>query len=131
MDQTISLQALVQCAALILGIWGFVKVIMEIVKAITTRHDKEMEWTKTKEELEKSRQEITEKYDKKLSEMEKMINENHCQTEAKIQELATFNILLMKSVRAILAGQIEQGLNGPVREAKKALDEFIDNKLFD
>ena len=63
--------------------------------------------------------------------MEKMINENHCQTEAKIQELATFNILLMKSVRAILAGQIEQGLNGPVREAKKALDEFIDNKLFD
>ena len=131
MDQTITLQALVQCAALIVGIWGFVKIIMEIVKAIEARHDKEMEWNKTKEDLEKGRQEIIERYDKKLGELEKMIIENYAQTEAKIQELNACNMLLTKSIRAILAGQIEQGLNGPVKEAKKALDEFIDSKAFD
>ena len=60
-----------------------------------------------------------------------MIIENYAQTEAKIQELNACNMLLTKSIRAILAGQIEQGLNGPVKEAKKALDEFIDSKAFD
>lgn len=131
MDQTITLQALVQSAALIVGIWGFIKIVMEIVKAINARHDKEMEWDKTKEDLEKGRQEIIERYDKKLGELENMIIENYAQTEAKIQELNACNMLLTKSIRAILAGQIEQGLNGPVKEAKKALDEFIDSKAFD
>lgn len=131
MDQTITLQALVQSAALIVGIWGFIKIVMEIVKAINARHDKEMEWDKTKEDLEKGRQEIIERYDKKLGELENMIIENYAQTEAKIQELNACNMLLTKSIRAILAGQIEQGLNGPVKEAQKALDEFIDSKAFD
>ncbi len=131
MDQTITLQALVQSAALIVGMWGFIKIIMEIVKAINARHDKEMEWDRTKEDLEKGRQEIIERYDQKLSELEKMIVENYAQTEAKIQELNAINLLLTKSIRAILAGQIEQGLNGPVTEAKRALDEFIDSKAFD
>ena len=131
MEQTITLQALIQAIAVIAGIWGSYKIIMEIVKAITDRHDKEQEWSKTKEDLEKGRQEIIARYDTKLEELENKIEGNHSDTEAKIQELKAEMLILTKSVSAILDGLTQQGCNGAVTEAKKELDSFLMGKAYE
>ena len=131
MEQTISLQALIQCVVIIGALWGAYKVAMEIVEAITKRHDKEVAWDKTKEDLMKGRQEIIDRYDKKLAEMEETINDNHADTEAKIQELKADMFILTRSVSAILDGLKQQGCNGSVTKAKEDLDQFLMGKAYD
>lgn len=131
MEQTISIDTLIQLAVVIAAIWGFFKVIMEIVKAINARHDKEQEWDKTKEDLEKGRQEIITRFDKKLADMEKTIEDNHCDTEAKIQELKADMLILTRSISAILDGLKQQGCNGAVTKAKEDLDQFLIGKAYD
>lgn len=131
MDQTITMQALAQCAALIMGIWGFFKVVMEIVKQINARHDKEQLWDKTAENLEKGRQEIITRYDEKLAEMDAKIDENHADTEAKIQELKAEMLLQLECIQAILDGLGQLQCNGPVTEQKKRLDQHLREKAYE
>ena len=132
MEQTqISLQALIQCAVIIGAVWGFYKIIMEIVEAIVKRHDKEEAWSKATADLEKTRKDITDKYDKRLDDLEKMIEENHSDTEAKIQELKAVNLILTRSISAILDGLKQQGCNGAVTKAKEDLDDFLMDKAYD
>ena len=131
MKQAISLQALIQCVVIIGALWGAYKVAMEIVEAITKRHDKEVAWDKAKEDLEKTRKDITDKYDKRLDDLEKMIEENHSDTEAKIQELKAVNLILTRSISAILDGLKQQGCNGAVTKAKEDLDDFLMDKAYD
>lgn len=131
MEQTISLQALIQCAVIIGAVWGFYKIIMEIVKAITTRHDKEKAWDKATADLEKTRADITKRYDERLDELEAMINDNHTETEAKMQELKADILILTKSVSAILDGLKQQGCNGKVTEAKENLERYLMDKAYD
>lgn len=129
-----------------MAVWGFYKVIMEIVKNITARHDKEKKWDELveKSESEKARimEEITEnvqierdkiydKYDTKLIEIETKIETNHSDTEAKLQEIAAVLMILTKGQLAALEGLKQQGCNGAVTQAKKELDEFLMNKAVD
>lgn len=131
MEQTISIQALIQCAVIIGALWGFYKIVMEIVEAITTRHDKEKEWDKATADLERTRKEITEKYDKRLNELEAMITDNHTDTEAKMQEIKSDIFILTKSVSAILDGLKQQGCNGKVTEAKENLEKYLMDKAYE
>lgn len=129
--EQISFEALMQLCGIIAVIWGFYKVIMEIVKAITTRHDKEKEWDKATADLERTRKEITEKYDKRLNELEAMITDNHTDTEAKMQEIKSDIFILTKSVSAILDGLKQQGCNGKVTEAKENLEKYLMDKAYE
>lgn len=131
METQISLQAIIQCALIIGAVWGFYKIIMEIVEAISKRHDKEVAWDKATKDLEKTRGEIVERYDKRLNELEAMMNDNHADTEAKIQELKADMFILTRSVSAILDGLKQQGCNGAVTKAKEDLDEFLMGKAYD
>ncbi len=130
-DQLVKTLTLEDVLVLTMAAWGFYKVVMEIIGKITSRHDKEQEWSKTKEELEKDRQEIMDKYDNKLSDMKKTIEENHCDTEAKIQELKADMLILTRSVSAVLDGLKQQGCNGAVTKAKEELDSFLMDKAYD
>lgn len=122
-------------AVIMMAVWGFFKVVKEIVKSITDRHDKEQKWDEMEERLVKNIQDERDKiytnYDKQLQEIRQEIEQNHCENEAKMQEISAGMMILTKSVRAVLEGQMKQGLNGPVAEAKKALDDFIDDRAFD
>ena len=131
MEQTISLQTLIECAVIIGAAWGFYKIIMEIIKAITTRHDKEQAWTKATEDLEKTRKDITEKYDSRLDELENLINDNHTDTEARMQDIKASVMLLTSSVLAILDGLKQQGCNGKVTEAKDSLEKYLMDKAYE
>jgi hypothetical protein len=55
--------------------------------------------------------------------------DNHTDTEAKIQEVRADVIILAESIRAVLEGLIEQGCNGPVKEAKEKLDHYLISSL--
>ena len=51
MEQTITLSMLIYSGGLIIGLWGFYKVIMEIVQKITERHDREQKWDEYEKNL--------------------------------------------------------------------------------
>lgn len=131
MEQTISLTTLTQMGLIIMALWGFYKVIMEIIDRITSRHDKEQEWDRTKKDLEEGRQEIIKRYDKKLEDLEEKIETSNAESEKKIQELKADMFILTKSVSATLDGLKQLGCNGPVTKAKEELDSFLMDKAYD
>lgn len=125
MDQTITLQALIQSAALIVGIWGFIKVVTEIAKAINERHDKEQKWGEWEVNLQEERDKIYERYDTKLAEMEEKIDNNHADTESKIQQTRSELYILTECMAAVLDGLKQLNCNGKVTEAKENLDAYL------
>jgi arginine decarboxylase-like protein len=143
-DQLLS--ELEHVAVIVMAVWGFWKVITEIVKNINARHDKEQRWddmvTKSEEEKERIYEEISknvqaerdkiyDKYDTKLIEIEQRIETNHSDTEAKLQEIAAVLMILTRGQLAALDGLKQQGCNGAVTQAKKELDEFLMNRAVD
>ena len=52
MDEVITISELVHFCALIIGVGGFYKIIMEIVKSITARHDREQKWDEAEAKLQ-------------------------------------------------------------------------------
>lgn len=124
---TVTIDDLVKIAVIIMGIWGFVKVIMEIIKAITARHDREKEWDKASQE----RADIVTRYDDKLIELENKIDENHCDTEAKIQELKAELYTQTECMLAVLDGLSQLNCNGPVTEAKNHLMTILNERAHD
>lgn len=143
-DQLLS--ELEHVAVIIMAVWGFWKVITEIVKNINARHDKEQRWddmvTKSEEEKERiyaeiaknvqiERDKIYDRYDGKLVELEQKIDATHADTEAKLQEIAAMITVLTRGQLAALDGLKQQGCNGAVTQAKKELDEFLMNRAVD
>ena len=125
MDQTITMSMIIQMGVLIIGLWGFIKVIKEIVQNITARHDREQSWDEMEQNIEKGRQEIIEKYDAKLAEMEKKIDDNHADTEAKFQAIRAELFILTECMSAVLDGLKQQGCNGKVTEASENLSHYM------
>lgn len=150
MEGEISLNVLLQFAAIIAGAWAFYKVVMEIVHAITARHDREKQWdevanletdmTKKYEEDQRKKwqdydmkieetneriKKIDEKLDLKHKQTEDMIEQLTTDTEAKMQEIKAELCILTESVSAILDGLKQLNCNGPVTEAKNKLDQYM------
>lgn len=115
MDQTITLQALLQCGAVIVGLWGFYKVIMEIIKAITARHDKEAAWDKAVKDIEVDRETLKNEFNSRLDEQ-----------DAKIQQLVAMICMTLRAQDAILEALVEKEIgNGEIRAMHKELKDFI------
>ena len=158
MEQSITLDFLIQAGLVLLGLWAFVKAVGEMIEAVNKRHDREQKWDEYADNLREERDKIYEKYDNKLAEIEKKIAEdnkvaqeerdkiqtaytdklaeieekieyNHNENLAKNQELKSEILILTKSLSAVLDGLIQQGCNGKVTEAKNNLDEFLMSKL--
>lgn len=127
--ETVTFQFIAQVGVLIMALWGFYKVVSEIVKTINARHDKEQKWDEMEEKLTKNiqaeRDKIYDRYDSKLEEIEEKIEENNTNSEAKIQQIKAELELQTECLQAILAGLHELKCNGPVTVAKEKLDDFI------
>ena len=145
--EPISFAFLAQVAVIIMAVWGFYKVIKEIVKAVNDRHDKEQRWTEAEEKLTNKIQEIEERmvkniqderdkiyvrYDDELdtikeeiSGLKERVEENHCETEAKVQQLKMELQIQTECIRAILDGLHQLNCNGPVTDAKEKLDSYL------
>ena len=119
MEQTITLQALIQMGAIIMGIWGFYKVIMEIVRNITARHDREQAWDKAVKDIEVDRESLKDEFNARLDDQ-----------DAKIQQLYAMMCMFIRSQNAILEALIEQGIgNGEIRAMHKELNNYIVEQL--
>ena len=128
MDQTISLSTLIQMGVIIMGLWGFFKVVKEFIKDITTRHGREQKWDEMVQNVQEERDKIYERYDNKLGEMETKIDDNHADTEAKLQEVRSELLILTDCMAAVLDGLHQQGCNGKVSEARENLDQYMRNR---
>jgi hypothetical protein len=119
MDQTITLQALLQCGAIIMGAWGFYKVIMEIVKNITARHDREQAWDKAVKDIEVDREALKSAFDERLDEQ-----------DAKIQQLVAMLCMSLRAESVILEALSENDIgNGEVKNMKKELNSFLTQQI--
>lgn len=139
MDSTITFEMLIKLAGIIAAAWAFYKIIMEIVKAITNRHDREQEWDKVSDleniMIEKYKEDQKKKwreYDSKIEHTNEQIvkvNESiadlSIDTDAKLQEIKSELCILTESVNAILDGLKQLNCNGPVTEAKEKLDAYL------
>ena len=135
MDQSITLSTLIQMGVIIMGMWGFFKVVKELVQSITTRHDREQKWDSMSEmeerlikNIQDERDKIYEKYDGKLEEMENKIDGNHADTETKLQEVRAELLIITDCMAAVLDGLHQQGCNGKVSEARENLDQYMRNR---
>ena len=128
MDQTITLSTLIQMGVIIMGLWGFFKVVKELVQNITARHDREQKWDEMVQNVQSERDKIYERYDNKLAEMEEKIDGNHADTEAKLQEVRAELLIITDCMAAVLDGLHQQGCNGKVSDAREDLDQYMRNR---
>lgn len=131
MSEAVTISDLIRIAVIIMGIWGFYKVVMEIIGSITARHDKEQKWDEMAESINTSRENIIMKYDSKLTEMEKKIDENHADMEAKLQQIGADMYMHTMVLNAVLDGLIQLNCNGNVTKAKHDLDDYITRQAYD
>ena len=122
------LHSLIEAAIILVGIWGFVKVLMEIVTKINNRHDKEQRWDNYEKNLREERDKIYTKYDTKLSELETRMEDNHIETEAKLQQTQSELFILTQCMSAVLDGLKQMNCNGKVTEAQLLLDEYLNKR---
>ena len=132
-----------QAVAVFIVLYTVYKKLKEIINDFNTDHERKIKWDKTAEvvrtkekiwddavaDIRGERKEIVERYDGRLNKLENKIDDNHTDTEAKIQEVRADVMVLAESIRAVLEGQIEQGCNGPVKTAKERLDHYLIESL--
>ena len=129
MDTVLTLADITHLAMVIAGVWGFYKIVQEIIKAITSRHDKEQKWDEMEDKMTKSlkdeRDKICNNYDRRLDEIEKRIEDNHIESEAKIQQIQAELFILTDCMVGVLDGLHQLNCNGKVTEAREKLDAFL------
>lgn len=128
--ETLTLDDLVRLAVVIAGIWGFCKIVVEIVKTINARHDREQKWDSTAEDLRKERQEDVCQYNQQLSEIRKSQEDIRIEFDGKVQEIKAEQMIIVECLRAVLDGLHQQGCNGKVSEAIALLDGHIVEKAY-
>lgn len=139
MDAATYIQALVTTGGAIMGVWGFIKVMKDIKKSNDEEVERRKKWDNAAKIIEENkdkwdkglvdiyeeRNKIVEKYDARLDELEKNIDKNHTETEAKIQEVQSEMLILTECMRAVLDGLHQLNCNGKVTEASEKLDNYL------
>ena len=101
--EAVTINDLIRLAIAIGAVWGFYKIIMEIIHAVNERHDKEQKWDEYETRLTKERAEIDEKLSQTTTEL----------------------FMLTECMSAVLDGLKQMGANGKVTEAKNNLDAYL------
>jgi len=116
---------IVRVALVIMALWGFYKIIMEIIKAINDRHDKEQRWDETSSKLKEDQEEIVCKYNEQLADIRREQQDIKTDFEAKVQEIRAEQYILTDCMRAVLDGLHQLNCNGRVTEAIDNLDDYL------
>lgn len=123
--ETLTVNDLVRLAVVVAGIWGFYKIVIEIVKAVNDRHDREQKWDETAENIRKEREEVTCQYNAQLADIRKSQDEIRDEFDSKVQEIKAEQFIIVECLRAVLDGLHQQGCNGKVSEALETLDNYL------
>lgn len=124
MTEPITINALLQLGGIIAAFWGGYKIIIEIIHTIGEKFT-----AKQKEKDDKNK--MTERYDKAIADLNKKIDENQIDVEAKIQEVRAEQEILTECMYATLDGLHQLGCNGKVTEARSMLDQYLIKRAHD
>lgn len=149
MVEQINIQTIILLGVVVIGVWEFVKKIIEMLNAFGKQHDRAKKWDEMSikiddmsKETDKIREKIVVEFNQRLDEITDEFNEhintinhkiveNHIDTEAKIQELNSRMLILTRSISAVLDGLKQQGCNGQVTKAKEELDAFLMERAYE
>ena len=99
-----------------------------IKKAVETVEKKEAEWDEALSGVKETREILSKEFNKRLDEIERKMEDNHTDTEAKVQEVRAEQMFQMELFKAILDGLGQLNCNGPVTEMKEKLDKYLNEK---
>lgn len=116
---SIALDDLIKFAVTLAGIWGFVKIVMEIINKITERHDREQAWDSAVKEIGVDREALKKDFDARLDDQ-----------DARIQQLYSMLCMSLKAESVILEALADRDIgNGEVRDMRKELNDFITDQI--
>lgn len=104
---------------------------MRVKKAVEAVEAKEKLWDEGLADLDRMREKMTRDFNKRLDDIEVKIEENHADTEAKVQEVRAEQMFQMELFKTILDGLGQLGANGPVTEMKDKLDKYLMDKAYE
>lgn len=104
---------------------------MRVKKAVETVEHKEKEWDEALAGVKETRAVLQKEFNKRLDEIEAKIEDNHTDTEAKIQEVRAEQMFQMELFKTVLDGLGQLGANGPVTEMKDRLDKYLMDKAYE
>ena len=99
-----------------------------IKKVVETVEKKEPEWDEALSEVKETREILAKEFNKRLDEIEQKMEDNHIDSEAKIQEVRAEQMFQMELFKAVLDGLGQLNCNGPVTEMKEKLDKYLNEK---
>ena len=99
-----------------------------IKKVVETVEKKEPEWDEALSGVKETREILSKEFNKRLDEIERKIEDNHTDTEAKVQEVRAEQMFQMELFKAILDGLGQLNCNGPVTEMTEKLDKYLNEK---
>lgn len=98
---------------------------MRIKKVVEIVERKEPEWDEALAEVKETRAVLAKEFNKRLDNIERTIEENHTDTEAKIQEIRSEQEFSIEIFKVILQGIGQLGGNGPVTKMEERLDAYL------
>lgn len=104
---------------------------MRVKKAVEAMEAKEKLWDEGLRDLDGMRERLSRDFNKRLDDIEAKIEDNHTDTEAKIQEVRSEQMFQMELFKTILDGLGQLGANGPVTEMKEKLDKYLMDKAYE
>ena len=101
---------------------------MRVKKAVEAMEAKEKLWDEGLRDLDGMRERLSRDFNKRLDDIEAKIEDNHTDTEAKVQEVRAEQMFQMELFKTILDGLGQLGANGPVTDMKEKLDRYLIEK---
>jgi hypothetical protein len=126
------IQALITSAGVIMGVWGFVKVVRDI----KATNDVEVKWRDRVDKAVHIVEENADKWNKGLADIYaersgivKQYNERLDEQDAKIQQLYAMSALIIKAINVLLEERVEKGANGDVKKMHAELSDFLTEQI--
>lgn len=104
---------------------------MRVKKAVEAMEAKEKLWDEGLRDLDGMRERLSRDFNKRLDDIEAKIEDNHSDTEAKVQEVRAEQMFQMELFKTVLDGLGQLGANGPVTEMKDRLDKYLIDKAYE
>ncbi len=101
---------------------------MRVKKAVEAIETKEKLWDEGLRDLDGMRERLSRDFNKRLDDIEAKIEDNHTDTEAKIQEVRAEQMFQMELFKTVLEGLGQLGANGPVTIMSEKLDNYLNQK---
>ena len=101
---------------------------MRVKKAVEAMEAKEKLWDEGLRDIDGMRERLSRDFNKRLDDIESKIQDNHTDTEAKIQEVRSEQMFQMELFKTVLEGLGQLGANGPVTIMSEKLDNYLNQK---